>query len=71
MSDPQLEKRIDELERDVAALRTKLAELSDHTPWWERIAGSFHNDLVYQEAMKLGREYRQSQRDGLPGNTDE
>ncbi len=27
-------------------------------PWWEQIAGTFTNDSAYDEAMKLGREYR-------------
>ena len=58
----ELEKRMADLEKEVATLRTKLNELSTSEPWWERIAGTFHNDPVYQRAMKLGREYRHSQK---------
>lgn len=35
------------------------SNLSDK-PWWEQIAGTFANNLVYDEAMRLGQEYRNS-----------
>ncbi len=31
-------------------------------PWWKQISGRFANDLAYDEAMKLGRDYRNSLR---------
>lgn len=31
-------------------------------PWWERIAGTFADSPAYEEAMRLGREYRESLR---------
>jgi len=62
MSDAKIERRMAELEREVATLRKKVEELSGSKPWWERIAGSFQNDPVYERAMKLGRKYRRAQR---------
>ncbi|MFP4132619.1 MAG: hypothetical protein ACLFRN_00335 [Halothece sp.] len=32
-------------------------------PWWEKITGRFADSSIYDEAMQLGREYRQSFRD--------
>ena len=32
----------------------------DARPWWDKIAGTFANDSIYEEAMRLGREYRES-----------
>jgi hypothetical protein len=57
-----LEKRVAELEARLDAVQKRLAALDDKKPWWERIAGSFRNDPIYEEAMRLGREYRESQR---------
>ena len=61
------------LEERVAALETKLQRLEqqrnnhslqDARPWWERIRGTFQDDPAYDEAMRLGREYRASLRPG-------
>lgn len=62
MPDPELEQRMAELELEVATLRTKIEALAGAKPWWERIAGSFHDDPLYDKAMKLGRQYRRSQK---------
>lgn len=39
-------------------------ELENKTevPWWEQRAGTFADDPIYDEAMRLGREYRESQK---------
>ena len=62
MSNAKMERRMAELEREAASLRKQVEQLSNDEPWWERIAGTFENDPVYEKAMKLGREYRRSQR---------
>ena len=55
--------RVTRLEKSVEELREQLrAREAPQKPWWEEIAGKFANDPVYDEAMRLGREYRESLR---------
>jgi len=61
-SSSPLEQRVADLEAEVATLKRKLDNLDMITPWWEQIAGTFENDPIYENAMQLGREYRQSLR---------
>ena len=61
-SSSPLEQRVADLEAEVATLKRKLDNLDRTTPWWEQIAGTFENDPIYEKAMQLGREYRQSLR---------
>ena len=63
------EQRIAELEHEMSRLRNRLDALSGPEPWWERIAGTFENDPVYKQAMKLGRQYRQQQKPKPPSST--
>ena len=65
MSD--LEQRVQALEKELAQLKQTLAN-GDAKPWWEKIAGSFHDDEHHREAMRLGAEYRASLR---PTDEDE
>ena len=67
MATGRFEDRLTFLETEVARLRGRMesAEQSGK-PWWEQIAGSFANDPIYEEAMRLGREYRQSLRPKQP-----
>ncbi|WP_196517697.1 hypothetical protein [Nostoc sp. WHI] len=59
----KLEERVAILEVEVALLKSKLEVVSPPTiPWWEKIAGTFTDNLAYDEAMQLGREYRESLR---------
>ncbi len=59
----ELEKRLQALEVEVAELRRRLQGKDvDERPWWEKIAGTFAGDRSFLEAMKLGREYRESLR---------
>ena len=66
MGKENLEKRMAELEREMAALRKKVEALTGTKPWWERIAGTFQHDPVYERAMRLGRKYRRAQRPNGP-----
>jgi hypothetical protein len=45
---------------ELARLRRKIETAESTRPWWERIAGTFEKDPVYQQAKKMGREYRKS-----------
>jgi oligoendopeptidase F len=63
----QLEKdfsrRLSELEAEVSRLKQEqVAEPKKQRPWWEEIRGTFKNDPAYEEAMRYGREYRESLR---------
>jgi len=61
MSTADLEKRLVALEAEVAALKKKASHTAElERPWWEEIAGTFANDPIYDEAMRLGRQYRDS-----------
>jgi hypothetical protein len=59
-----LEERLIALEAEVAQLKKQVeTEKSPPTvPWWEQRFGAFKDDPDYEEAMCLGREYRESLR---------
>jgi len=55
-----LEKRVEALEKQVAELRTLgLFSARKKDPW--RTFGMFQNDPDWEEAVRLGREYREQQ----------
>lgn len=63
MSNTEIETRLAHLETEVAHLKAQLQSAPAKTqekPWWQEILGSFANDPDYDEAMRLGREYRES-----------
>ncbi len=63
MSNTELETRIKTLESEIAVLKEKFKKIEkSEQPWYEKIAGTFADDPIYDEAMKLGREYRESQK---------
>jgi hypothetical protein len=62
MSTPEIEARLSLLETEVAHLKQQLPDSSTQTPWWEKILGTFADDPIYDEAMILGQQYRQSLR---------
>ena len=67
-------KKEKELEERLFALEKKMSELQDQLnknersanhpnpngPWWREGAGRFAGDPVFEEIVRLGREYRQS-----------
>ncbi len=62
MNTMKLKDRVAALEAEVARLKEMVFSSKDETPWWKRIAGTFAGDPAFLEAMRLGREYRQSLR---------
>ena len=64
MAAQTLEERVAHLETKVEEIQQKRsdAHTQDNRPWWEIIRGTFKDDPVYDEAMRLGREYRESLR---------
>lgn len=63
-----LEERVAQLEAEMAGMRSLLvtgvqSETPDAIPWWKQIAGVFADDRsAFDEAMRLGRAYREAQR---------
>lgn len=67
MASVELEQRVAALEAEMARLKEKLEGTSKpEQPWWRQIAGTFADDPIYEEAMRLGREYRESFRPKPP-----
>ena len=56
-----LEQRVAVLEEEMGRLKQDWATARQTTsgPWWERIAGTFAEDPLYAEALRLGREHRE------------
>ncbi len=59
-----LSRRIVDLEEQVLRLSQQVnsKQPSDESPWWKRIVGVYKDDPEFEEAMRLGREYRESLR---------
>jgi hypothetical protein len=64
MTNTELEKRIAALEAEVALLKNKVEKKGDknEVPWWKQHLGIFADDPAHEEAMRLGHEYRESQK---------
>ncbi len=62
MSNTELETRIETLESELGVLKEKFKKIEKaEKPWWEDHIGVFADDPMHEEAMRLGREYRESQ----------
>jgi hypothetical protein len=65
MAAQEIELRVAALEEEVGRLKEQLAKSSESKgDWVHEIYGSFENDPLYEKAMRLGREYRESLRPG-------
>lgn len=63
MSNTELEIRIETLESELGVLKEKFKKIEkSKKPWWEDHIGVFADDPMHEEAMRLGREYRESQK---------
>lgn len=63
MAAEKLEERVRALEAEMEQLKARLEEEDKKKePWWKAISGTFANDPIYEEAMRLGRKYRESTR---------
>jgi hypothetical protein len=68
MTSQQLEERSQQLETRVATLELELAQMKQvladssrrKNPWWLEIAGGCENDPTFDEAVRLGQEWRKS-----------
>jgi hypothetical protein len=63
MAVPQIEQRVAVLEVEVARLKEQLEKaVPSRGDWLNDIYGAFADDPHFEEAMRLGREYRESLR---------
>jgi len=64
MPTSSIEERLTAVEKELARIKQQLA--TDKSPpvvhAWEKIFGSFANSEGFEEAVRLGREYRESLR---------
>jgi hypothetical protein len=61
MSLAELEKRVAALEEAVARIEAQGGPTTaSQRHWWHDDAGAFANDPVFDEIIRLGREYRKS-----------
>ena len=68
MVSQQIEDQSSHLELRAATLETELAQMKQmlsvivekKDPWWLKVAGSFENDPTFDEAIRLGQEWRKS-----------
>lgn len=64
MKREDLEKRLQALEQSVKQLQDQVNKVDPDVPWWQKIAGRHADDPVFDEIVRLGREYRESLRPG-------
>ncbi len=59
-----LEDRVTAVEKELAAMKQQLEKDKSQpaVPGWEKIFGIFANSEGFEEAVRLGREYRESLR---------
>jgi hypothetical protein len=62
----ELEERVAALEGEIARLKDSLRGGEANKPWWEYVHGLFAEDPDFDEAVRLGREYRESLRTPPP-----
>jgi hypothetical protein len=62
MARSNLEARLEKLEAEVVDLKRKVDLNAPEAPWWKQIVGIFADDPHFEEAVRLGREYRESLR---------
>jgi hypothetical protein len=63
MTATSINERLAVLEAEVARLKKCLEpeQVQSPVPWWDKIFGTFANSTEYDEAMRLGREWREAQ----------
>ncbi len=64
MSQSEMETRIAVLEKELSVLKSRFEKIeNEKEPWWKQRMGIFANDPAHEEAIRLGREWRKSQRE--------
>jgi phosphoenolpyruvate-protein kinase (PTS system EI component) len=64
MTNTELENRLSAVETELALLKNKVEQKNgtNEIAWWKQHIGIFADDPMHEEAMRLGREYRESQK---------
>ena len=63
MSDEQIERRLAAIEATLAEIQRRLAEPPPIKPnWLERITGSMQDEPAFEDVLKYGRQFRESDR---------
>lgn len=63
MAAPEIEQRVAALEAEMARMKEQLEKaVHPQGDWLDEIYGAFADDPNFEEAMRLGREYRESLR---------
>ncbi|MFM6424882.1 hypothetical protein, partial [Planktothrix sp.] len=63
LSQQQLEEKVISLEKEINQVKKILSiNVKKSVPWWEEIAGTFADNLAFEEAVELGNQYRQSEK---------
>jgi hypothetical protein len=60
---PQLDVRVATLETELAQMKNLLANFiqpETPAPWWQQVAGSLENDPDFDEAVRIGQEWRKT-----------
>lgn len=61
MAAANLEERVDALEREVRILKSAVKKRGkNQSPWWEKMAGMFKDDHLFDEIVASGKRYRRS-----------
>jgi len=62
MEHTPLEVRVTALERQVRKLQAelKMVRQESQAAWWERLAGKFKDDPLFDEVVEAGQTYRRS-----------
>jgi hypothetical protein len=60
MTSQQIEEKILSIEKELAQVKQALAASQSEKPSWLNVVGSFENDPDFDEAVRLGQEWRKS-----------
>jgi hypothetical protein len=63
----RIEVRVKQLEDEVRELKSRLDAVSN-VPWYRQILGTFADDPVFDEVVRLGREIREAERKPVKGS---
>jgi hypothetical protein len=67
MAQAGLEARVAVLEGEVELLERRLPGGANHLTWWDRIAGVFAGDEMFEDAVRHAQAYRSAQRPPADG----